>query len=242
MIIPIIPLVALYEDLWPTHEVYYAQKYTTVYSLIVVIGIFYSIGSYFFLRVFMEPVVQPLINCCPSLAMFSTDEMIGSWCFFLGTAPSIPVVAIYVYEEPHSYTFGVALAVACFATVSMAVFVYMVIPKNGEVHPVEPTHLLDRFKNCWCNLQFLNRHLENDWLIAAWCFYVFSLFSVIISIGKLGDSILTHEERGIYDWSTGLVNCLMFTIGSAYFVAGSYPYHDNDKINKGNTLEMTTTV
>jgi hypothetical protein len=119
----------------------------------------------------------------------------------------------------------------------MAVFTYMVIPSSGEVHPTKPTHRLDFLRCCWCNLKFLNRHLENDWLIAAWLFFIFSLFSVIISIGKLADSVVLFEERGIYDWTTGLVNCIMFTIGSAYFVAGSYPIHDTKEVQK---VELTT--
>lgn len=222
MVIPIIPLVAIYEVLWENEEAFYPKKYTAVYSLLVVIGIFYSIGSYFFLRVFKEPPVPALLNF--STMIFSTDEIIGAWMFFLGTSPSIPIVALYVYEEPHSSTFIVALIVSVIATVSMGIFVYLVIPIPGHVHKTVPTHKLDFIKSCCPNSNCFNKHLENDWLIAAWLFLLFSAFSVIISIGKLSDSIHQSYERGVYDWSTGLVNCVMFTIGSAYFVAGSYPY------------------
>ena len=236
MVIPIIPLVALYEELWENHEAFYPKKYTAVYTLLVVIGIFYTIGSYFFLRVFKEPAVPPLLPC--SAMMFSTDEILGAWMFFIGTAPSIPIVSLYVYEEPHSSTFILALAISVFATFSMGLFVYLTIPIAGHVHKIAPTHKLDFIKVCCCNSDCFNKHLENDWLIAAWIFLFFSIFSVIISIGKLIDSVHKNEDRGVYDWSTGLVNCIMFTIGSAYFVAGSYPYEPTEGNNNNNKADI----
>ena len=36
-------------------------------------------------------------------------------------------------------------------------------------------------------------------------------------------AIYHKEPRGIYDYSTGLFDCILFLIGTMYIIAGSYP-------------------
>jgi len=94
MIIPIFPLISLYEGFWPEADVHLPKtEHVAVYVLLIVLGFFYTVGSYAFLRAVETPEVEPIFTCYH----FGSDELFGMWMFTLGTMPAIPLLAMYAY-------------------------------------------------------------------------------------------------------------------------------------------------
>lgn len=75
-----------------------------------------------------------------------------------------------------------------------------------------------------CNSAYIRKHCATDWLIATWGIYWSSLLTAIafllysIYTASTGASRMTNFVN-----VTTLFECVLFLIGSAYFVAGSYP-------------------
>ena len=103
-------------------------------------------------------------------------------------------------------------------------------------YPVDPSKQVVRkplgFRvfSCLCNCccaEFIKKHCVNDWLLGTWIIFWGTLFATI--------GFVLYSLYGIYDnynhillfqdW-TATLDCLFFLIGSAYFVAGSYPSDD----------------
>ena len=60
---------------------------------------------------------------------------------------------------------------------------------------------------------------------------------MIITLALLCESVRTRDDRGIYDYSTGFIDMILFTVASMYFVAGSY---ENNSAQE--TIEGTVNV
>ena len=63
------------------------------------------------------------------------------------------------------------------------------------------------------------QHVGNDWLAACWFFLICSL---LWTIGSLFYITISKNQRQDFVYASSLADALLFTIGSAYFVAGSY--------------------
>ena len=64
--------------------------------LLVVVGIFFTVGSYVFLRPFYYP---PLPPCLPKVKCCRTDQILSAWLFFIASIPSGLYVLVYVFYE-----------------------------------------------------------------------------------------------------------------------------------------------
>ena len=231
MFIPIVPLLNILYHIYHHTGALESTLYLYIYGLLVFGGLMFSIGSYHFLRVFIEPPPEPYFNFCRCLSNGANDELVAAWYFFLGTAPSIPVVTFYVVYGDFSVTFIVALAVCVIATLAMLIFVLACIPdedlylhnlEEGPHQPKAHSNYAPFFQK-WCCEYAFHKHLLNDWLVAGWMMFWCCVFGTVCSTGMLLYGIYYSSWEYIYDWGTGLVNCIMFTIGSAYLIAGSYP-------------------
>ena len=242
--IPCIPLAAIYEKLWETddkaEELNIPQTdHVACYALLIFIGILYTIGSYAFLRAVETPPVPPLF----SWKHFGSDELFGMWCFFLGTLPSVPLMAIYVAYNTSSQSFFLALLLAILFSILTFLAVLACYPPEESVTDDEEEgreHMHWIYVMCPClrrqeylapmclccipsYFSTLRKHLGTDWLIVSWGLLVGCISSDVICLGLLLYSIRHNDGRGIFDYSTGLVDMILFTVGSMYFLAGSYP-------------------
>ena len=52
--------------------------------------------------------------------------------------------------------------------------------------------------------------------------YISCLLTTILTLGLLFEGIARNDFKDIYDYSTGFVDLVLFTVASMYFVAGSY--------------------
>jgi len=237
MLIPVVPILDILYHFYVHNGSLETTVYFYIYGLLIFSGLMFSIGSYHFLRVFIEPPPDPYFSSCRCLSNGANDELIASWYFFLGTAPSIPVVTFYVVYDNYSLTFVVALVVCVIITFVMLLFVYACIPDEdvylhnleGGPHQPKTTSTIAPFFQKWCCGYAFHRHLLNDWLVAGWAMYWCCIFGTVCSVGMLLHSIYYFNVEEIYNWVTGLIDCIMFTIGCCYFVAGSYPGSPNDQ-------------
>ena len=231
MVIPILPILSILYHIYHHVGTLNETLYLYIYGLLIFGGLMFSIGSYHFLRVFIEPPPEPYFNYCRCISNGANDELIAGWYFFLGTAPSVPVVTFYVVYLDYSITFIIALVICSLCTLAMLIFVIACIPEeehyihNIEEGPHQPkaTSVFAPFFQKWCCEYAFHKHLLNDWLVAGWIMFWCCVFGTVCSAGMLMYDIYHFHWQGIYDWSTGLVDCIMFSIGSAYLIAGSYP-------------------
>jgi hypothetical protein len=247
ILIPCFPLIHLFETLWSSHSEAFLplEEDAAVYSMLIFMGVMYTIGSYAFLRAVETPRVHPL----STWYHFQSDELLGMWTFFWGTAPSVPIMAIYAYYYPGDVKYAVALALSCLFTACFFGAALACYPRK-DYDPEAPVHWIYVFCPCLKYREYLapvllhcipsswtslRKHVANDWLVVSWGVLVCCIFSVLICCGLLRYAVLDESDPHIYDYSTGLVDMVVFTIGSMYFVAGSYP----DEIEGSHPYPLT---
>lgn len=225
VLIPMFPLISLWQGFWPDSEKANGSKllpdgaHATAYALLMLAGILYTAASWLFVRAFKDPIPPPLFDWHRLIT--SSDELLAVWLFLLGTLPAIPVMLIYVIYNPYSAEFIFAYIICLFANAVMCVVVYSCMPddefSNGEtlINVLSPY-----FQNMFSKDSSVQVHIQNDWLLSNWMMLFFCTLSVIMSFGQLIYYCGLHYRRGIYDYSTGFVDCLMFMIGTMYIIAG----------------------
>jgi hypothetical protein len=75
-----------------------ALDFEVAWGLILLSGLFFTIGSLAFVRAMNEPAMKSLFTWYH----ISTDELLGSWLFLLGVAPLVPVS---ILSRPPLYCF-----------------------------------------------------------------------------------------------------------------------------------------
>lgn len=127
MISAILPLVQQYEDFYKTHDdLLPSVDFTLTWSLLIFSGFWFTLGSLAFLRAFEEPPRQAI---CYWYKHLQTDELLGAWCFMLGTAPALPYTLVYFLIDP-TVTFLGALAGSGVGVLGSVVFVMFSYPTN----------------------------------------------------------------------------------------------------------------
>ena len=104
------PLVQKYIGLYHQHDdLMPATDYDVTWALLIISGIFFTLGSIAFVHAFEEP---------PKKAFFAefkhaqTDELLGAWLFLLGTMPAVPYMLVFFSISPSAfYFFGLIAAV-----------------------------------------------------------------------------------------------------------------------------------
>ena len=83
------------------------------------------------------------------------------------------------------------------------------------------------------------RHVANDWLAACWIFF---WSASLWLVGSFAFLFTSANDMEIFVYGTSLADACFFTLGSAYFVAGSYPPENLAKRNKKNKNQSIDTV
>lgn len=127
------------------------------------------LGSIAFVRAFHEdPPMAPLLS---KYYHFQSDELLGSWLFFLATAPSIPYCLIYLSESSYRsliYLIGLGFSIAI--TLGCLLFVKACYPSENRQYYNILLPLSDYLCCCCCTAEWRRRHFLNDWLGATWFF------------------------------------------------------------------------
>ena len=126
--IPAIPLISLYYGLVPIVNILPLTPHATAYALLVFVGVMYTVGSLGYLRAQFDPPVPPLFKW----KHFQTDELFAMWMFTIGTVPTIPIMAIYVYYNQSDRTFQLALVICIIASIGSLIMTFYCYPSEGK--------------------------------------------------------------------------------------------------------------
>jgi drug/metabolite transporter (DMT)-like permease len=239
-IMPAIPL-ATYEEMHPDsvhNSNLDEESHLITYVLLMVVGLFYSVGSYALKRAVNEPPQKPIFGQCFSPnCHFGTDELFGSWCFLIGTVAALPIVCVMSALDPSAVQYYIAILFLLFACGICAVFCYSCYPSRIASRKEILKPLLQRYgcMICCCASDGcpFERHFANDVLISAWLFLLGCLFITILSALLFVWAIATGDANAMFDFGIGTFDMLLFVVGSAYFVAGAYP----SVVNEGSAAD-----
>lgn len=249
-IIPIFPLISLYlgsEMWWPVSEVGMARDiHAVAYALMALLGIFYTLGSYAFLRAVEFPTPPPLF---PDFYHFQSDELLGMWLMFFGTGTTVPICAMYAYYGGGSlYWFATACCAfftLLFGVATLACYPGLVIDEEFKNRHDPKQYLQPWITPCmpenFCGFN-VKKHMNNDWLIVSWAMTWGCAGCVFMSLVMMVYSISYEKKpRDIYDYATSLVDMILFFLGSLYFALGSYAQNaeeirESERKSKGITL------
>ena len=217
--------------------------FKTAWAMMVLSGVIFTLGSFFFVRAMHEPPMAPLFTWYH----ISTNELLASWLFLLGILPAIPYCIIFLaltHEEFYLYLLGVLIV----ATLGSFLFVLSTYPpatataSDHEMHSSTVHKLLLRF--CCCS-NFVNKHCANDWLLGTWLmFWATFVGAVGFSLYTLYCAVKYYNKLFIFVNFTASVDTFLFLIGCAYFVAGSYPVDPIDikttVVNMDNNIKTSS--
>lgn len=219
-LIPIVPLVDLFYPFWTTTggSLPLLEDAAT-FGLLIASGVFFTFGSYAFVRATEEPPLRPLLISWSSTHL-ATDELLAAWLFLFATIPFVPFMAVYVYYNSDVLLYWGCLVASIIFVIATYFFVLACYPSEEARHQIIPylTSFICSDK-CW-----MKKHLANDWLAGTWIFYYATLLmcigSVVMLVISLRSSEINHLE--VFDWASSTLDSIIFLIGSAYFCAGSY--------------------
>jgi hypothetical protein len=236
-LIPVVPMLT-YDEMKEygvhNHSIEY-EIHTMTYALLIVCGILYCAGSYAIKRAVHIPASKPLMPC---FYHTSTDELLGSWCFFVGTLVTMPIFIVLLCYDAHHSSYWLGLVFITLACIICAVFCYSCYPsqllaREEIVHP-----LLAKYFICLSTSAFpFEKHLANDLLICSWSFFVCSAGVTLLSLLLFVYAIVVVDENMLFEYGLSFFDMAIFTVGSAYFVAGAYPCPD--AINPGTGRNVT---
>ena len=238
----VLPLIQQYETFYKQHDdLLPGVDFTLTWSLLIFSGFWFTVGSWAFVRAFEEPPRKAVFSTFKHLR---TDELLGAWCFMLGTAPAVPYTLVYFLIDP-TFTFLGALAGSGVFVLGSVVFVMASYPTNQTT-----AHGTKKRKNYVLPLAlkmfgariWVVKHLQNDWLAGTWFLLWANVFFTIFSFILLFSACETGNPEQIFLWLSSAVNSFFFLIGSLYFVSGSYPhaqqfYYAIDRGKKDGPLE-----
>lgn len=143
-----------------------SQRFRAVWWCLIGSGVFFLFGSLAFVRAMYDtPHLRPLLGTCYHC---SSDELIGSWLFFIGCLPLIPYCFVYLAEERNALYLG-AFILSIILNMAAYVFVLSCYPSKSEVERkpyIKP--IIHMLCGPCLSHSFVERHLYNDWLAGTW--------------------------------------------------------------------------
>jgi predicted Kef-type K+ transport protein len=105
------------------------DQFVISWILMLVSGIFSTLGSLAFVRAFHEdPPMAPLF---PTYYHLQSDELLASWLFFFATVPFVPYILIFLASSGYrSLLFLVGLGFAIVAAMGALLFVRACYPSD----------------------------------------------------------------------------------------------------------------
>lgn len=142
-LIAVVPLVDLSVTIFnvPVETSLKAFDESATWVLLIISGIFFTVGSYVFVRAFESPPKPPLFTW----KHFSTDELLAAWLYLFAMSPYVPYAMFYINVNRHRYVYWGAFFASCFFVLASAFFVYTCYPSHHHllVRLVDFNHRLD---------------------------------------------------------------------------------------------------
>lgn len=234
--IPIPCLIDIYHPVFsiPEGTALKAFDEASTWFFLILSGLGFTFGSYAFVRAFEDPPRKPLLG---KYYHFQTDELLGAWLYLVAVLPAVPFTIIYLKYNPARLTYWGAFFCSILIVLGSAGFVKTAYPHDGKdsgapgaakvssspsnTGEKKMTHIALPLFRLFCGSDsWIIKHVENDWLACCWFFFWASVF---VTVGSWVLLLAAENDRQLFVWITGLLDSLMFTVGSAYFCAGSYP-------------------
>lgn len=198
-----------------SHDIYEASWY-----MMLIAALFSSLGSLAFVRAFHEdPPLPPLFTWYH----LQSDELLASWLFVGMTMPFVPYFGLFLTAGDEGILYFCGLLFSILGTICCLIFVRACYPTDKAVQHKDILLPLSRYFMP-CSSQATREHyFINDWLGGSWIFFWGSL---ILAFGTFINMLVALSESSpLHIWTdtTFFLESLMFLVGSAYFVAGSYP-------------------
>lgn len=215
--------------------------YRATWVLVLLSGVFFTLGSLAFVRAVHEPPLAPFF---PRVYHCQSDELIGSWFFFLGVVPLLPYCFIFLVEASTLtskilYTGGLVMAVLLL--IAAFLFARACYPSAANASGRPQQYILPVLdcclKACLLSEKWMALHLANDWLAGCW---VLLWATVALTIGCFVLLVLAIQDRHslpIFIYGTAFSENVLFSIGAAYFVSGSYPERGNADNGEGDQAD-----
>lgn len=124
--IPIVPLVDIYFPFFvvPEKTDLAALSESATWILLILSGLFYTVGSLAFVRAFEDPPLPPLFKWYH----LSTDELVAAWLFLLAALPSVPYALFFLGTNPTSHEYWGLLGASILFVLGSYGFVYTCYP------------------------------------------------------------------------------------------------------------------
>jgi len=216
-IFAVVPLVQQYLTFYTAHDDFLpAADFTITWVLMIISGLFFTLGSAAFVRAFEEPPKKPLFWYNRH---FQSDELLGAWLFLIGTAPSVPYALIFFTLAP-SFTYAGLVFIALISVGGCVLFILACYPNDTK----RDNYLLPLCMRMCGAYRFIVVHLANDWLAGTWFFLWANLIGCLGALGLLFEACAKKDQEQIFIAFSSAVEGFLFLIGSLYFVSGSYPH------------------
>ena len=202
--------------------------------LLILSGLLFWFGSVCFIRSFEYPAIEPVCKSSPFKCVhFSTDDLLGAYCFYMGALLIFPVSVIYIAADPLEMTYWAAFIASLMFLIGSAFFVYCCYPtsyREPYFYPIIIKYFghRDYFDIHCCNdwyflLPFILIIIIKNRLVTCWLFYFASVVWFLGSIFMLIYTTCDHRnDKEIYLYSSSIFDSILFLIGSMYYCAGSY--------------------
>ena len=128
-LIPCFPLIGLFYEFWVNADILPLVEHVAAYGMLAFCGVFYTIGSWALVRAFDDPTPKPMFTW----KHFASDELFAMWMFFIGTIPSVPIMAVYLAYNRDNGTFALALLICIVVSFLTWIVVLCCYPNPG--HP-----------------------------------------------------------------------------------------------------------
>ena len=230
-VIPIIPLMDIHLHIFvePEGTVLNAFANSSTWVFLIISGLFFTIGSWVFIRAFEQPPPEPLF---PDIHHLCTDELVGAWLFLLAVIPCAPYCIVFLAYSPRELTYLAALVASLFFIAGSAFFVYTCYPNNKDkYHSDVPAHyVLPIVERIFGEKSWICKHCKTDWLVSCWLMY-YSTF--LWMFGSYIELFHADNDRQVFVWVTSFFNALLYLIGCAYYVSGSYTTeHEHEEFDQ----------
>jgi hypothetical protein len=245
-LMPIPCLIDIYSEIFDTPEDTKLKAFdaASTWIFLILSGAFFTAGSYAFVRAFGDPHRPPLLG---NYYHFQTDELLGAWLYLFAVVPGVPFSIVYLGYNMTKLTYWGGLFGSILVVAASYGFVRNSYPSDkydsGAPQaskklplPVSQAETEENKKVTQLVLpvaramlgekSWVIKHVINDWLATCWFFFY---ASVLVSFGSWVLLLGAANDRQLYVFLFGLLDSIIFTVGSAYFVAGSYPpSHEHD--------------
>ncbi len=104
------PLIQKYLGIYEQHDdVMPATDYDITWALLIVSGVFFTLGSFAFVHAFEEPPKRAFFH---NFKHAQTDELLGTWMYLFGVIPAVPYMLVFFSITPSAfYFFGLIAAI-----------------------------------------------------------------------------------------------------------------------------------